>query len=378
MAVSGQTPAIVTETLWALENQRSTRVDEIRVITTSSGRNIIQQKLLGERGEFSRFVEDYGIAAGRIAFSENNIYVIRDAAGAELDDIRTGQDNLYAADQVFNLIREWCSRKGERLFCSAAGGRKTLGIYLTMALMMCGRPVDRLYHVLVTPQFETSVPDFFYPPPGNRLYRIVARGQTENANADSMTISSEDALIELAEIPFLRLSLIAPKISSIEKGFTESVVEMQRIMDYIQNPPWLLLHLDSCRIEIGDFEFSLPRQLAAVYAFFLLEFNGPEAADDLSQMFKKRHLIAQLERQIDRYKRAEMEVYAWEKMKDLDDFLERISPCISKINRAIRRAVTNDLVASHYAIRTGGRKYQLNVRQYKVLGSGGKKWKWSG
>ncbi len=34
-AVVGNTPAVVTETLWALEQQRDIRLDEIRIITTA-------------------------------------------------------------------------------------------------------------------------------------------------------------------------------------------------------------------------------------------------------------------------------------------------------------------------------------------------------
>lgn len=148
VAVSGQTPAIITETLWALEMDAGIAIDEIRVITTSEGRRSITDSLLGANGEFSRFCADYAIPQGSIAFSEKSIHVLRDATGSELEDIRSGEDNQGAANQVFRLISEWCARKDERLFCSVAGGRKTLGIYLAMSLMMCGRLVDRLYHVL--------------------------------------------------------------------------------------------------------------------------------------------------------------------------------------------------------------------------------------
>ncbi|HBZ54812.1 MAG TPA: hypothetical protein DEO88_05355, partial [Syntrophobacteraceae bacterium] len=68
-AVVGNTPAVVTETLWALEQQRAIRVDEIRIITTAVGRDSIARYLLGPDGHFAKYCHDYGLAAGRIAFS---------------------------------------------------------------------------------------------------------------------------------------------------------------------------------------------------------------------------------------------------------------------------------------------------------------------
>jgi CRISPR-associated protein NE0113 (Cas_NE0113) len=58
VALAGQTPAVITETLWALEHQRGKRVDEIRVITTSRGRQAITENLWGPDGHFSRYCQD--------------------------------------------------------------------------------------------------------------------------------------------------------------------------------------------------------------------------------------------------------------------------------------------------------------------------------
>ena len=371
VAVSGQTPAIITETLWALEKQLATRVDEIRIVTTIQGCRIIESRLLGIDGEFSRFCSDYGIPAGRIAFSGKSIHVLKDSRGNDLEDIRTSQDNIDAADQVFNLIREWCKRADEHLLCSVAGGRKTLGIYLTMSLMMFGRPADKLYHVLVTPAFESGVPDFYYPPPENRFYKFIGKeGAHQGASG---RISSDEAKVELAEIPFLRLRDFIGSGIHPEKGFTEAVTETQRLMNHLQAPPMAVLELKTCRLKIGHFEINLSRQLTAVYAFFLLEFNGPRAGAIMDLLFEKRQLLANLERQIDRFKKAELEKYAWQRMSDLDDFRDRIGPCISKVNKTIRRTL-GSLLAPSYSIKTGG-KYGVNVQHFKVLGESGRPWK---
>lgn len=204
VAVAGQTPAIITETLWALEKRRNVRIDEIRVITTEAGRESVIRHLLGENGHFVKFCRDYEVPHGRISFSDKQIYLLRSSDGRPLIDIRSTEDNLAAADQVFALIRKWCAREEEVLLCSIAGGRKTLSVYLSMALMLCGRSRDRLYHVLVAPEFETGVRDFFYPPPEPTIYWRLACFD-ESGKAIYAPISSDNADLQLADIPFPRL-----------------------------------------------------------------------------------------------------------------------------------------------------------------------------
>ena len=371
VAVSGQTPAIITETLWALENRLTTKVDEIRVITTSSGRDIIIKRLLGPGGEFSRFCADYEIPPGRIAFSEKTVYTLKNSRGKPLEDIRTGDDNANAADQVYNLINEWCERKEERLLCSVAGGRKTLGIYLAMSLMMCGRKDDSLYHVLVSPSFETSVPDFFYPPPLERFY---IRGKGVGVTHHPEPISSNEASVELAEVPFLRLREMSAGKAPVRRGYMEAVEGTQLVMHYLQAPPEVGILLETCAVTIGCFKFTLPKQLAAVYSFFLLHFNGPGAVGSMESLFEKRMVLAELERQIDRYGAGEIDLYAWQKMRDVHEFKDKMRPCITKVNKEIRKGLGGDLLASRYAI-SKGKEYGVNVKRFKVLGAGSKPWK---
>jgi CRISPR-associated protein (TIGR02584 family) len=235
VAVSGQTPAIITETLWALQRRGQTEVDQVRVITTSKGRESIIRTLLGDSGKFTSFCRDYHIPPGRIAFSEKDIYVLRGPRGEELEDIRDTKENAAAADQVFSLIREWTRREDEVLFCSAAGGRKTLGIYLAMSLMLCGRLCDSLSHVLAAPAFETGVPGFFYPPPAPCAFeRIVGAGP--NGSPVLQPVSSEEARVELADIPFPRLRELIGGELPLEKGLSEAVTHSQMLLSCLQSP----------------------------------------------------------------------------------------------------------------------------------------------
>lgn len=362
IAVAGQTPAIVTETLWALEQRCGELVDEIRIITTAPGAEAVTRELLGPDGAFARYCSDYGVPAGRIAFSPSHLYVLKDADGAALQDIRNTEDNRITANTIFSLVREWCSRPDEILHCSIAGGRKTMGNYLTMSLMLCGRSQDRLSHVLVAPEFERGVRDFYYPPPRETFYR-------PNRSADgpfAASLSSADAAVELADIPFPRLRELLGGELPLEKGLIEAIAHSQNILQYLQRSPTLSVRFDLCRVSLGAFDISLPKQLMAVYVFFLLKFNGSRSRGTMEDLFRERLLLARLERLMDRMKQAEHESYAWEAMREVDDFRSRLSPCISKINRAFRGVLGKNRLAKSFSISTGG-VYGVDVKDFHIF-----------
>lgn len=299
---------------------------------------------------------------GRIAFSEQHLYVLRDSDGLELQDIRNSEDNKAAANNIFSLIRSWCQRPDEVLYCSVAGGRKTMGNYLTMSLMLCGRTHDRLNHVLVSPEFETGVHGFYYPTLQETFYARKIRAE----NLPEETLSSYDACVELADIPFPRLRELLGGDLPLEKSFTEAISYSQYILQYLQNPPRLVLRLDQGRVTLGEFAFLLPKQLMAVYAFFLLSFNGCRSRTDMRALFCERQLLAQLERLMDRMRHGEHENYAWEIMKDEDDFRSRMSPCISKVNGILRSILGKNRLSTQLSITTRG-GYGVDVQNFEIL-----------
>ncbi len=365
VAVAGQTPAIITETLWSLEQQRGIPIDEIRVITTSTGLDTLILKLLGKNGHFISYCKDFDIPQGRISFSKKDIFVLKDPQGTELDDIRTSEDNKAVADQIFSLMLEWTGREDEILYCSIAGGRKTLGIYLSMALMLCGRAQDSMSHVLVSPEFESGVPDFFYPPPRECHYRKFM-GSGLDGQTIYEPISSSLAQVELADIPFPRLREMIGGEFPREKSLIEAISHSRILLSYLQFPPPLVVRMDKGLVHLGDFFFHLPRQLMAVYTFFLLDFNRNGGVGTIEDLFEKRAVLALIERRIDQIRRAEQERYAWESVRDLDDFRFRLGPCISKINGIISANLGKNRLSERYRITTG-RGYGVNVAQVEIL-----------
>lgn len=348
VAVAGNTPAIITETLWALEQQQRVQVDEIRVITTASGKRAITAELLGSEGHFYRYCQDYHVPPGRIAFGPRQIYVLQDAAGQELEDIRDNEENALAADQIFALLQEWTARPEEIIHASVAGGRKTLGIYLSAAMMLCGRPTDRLSHVLVDPLFEQGVRDFYYPPPQPRpFHRIVGKDPEGNPLVEK--ISSEKARIDLADLPFLRLQEVVEGKLPLESGYLEAIRHTQALCQYLKEPPLMEICLACGDIKLGEFCLRLPKQQLAVYLFLVIECRGEEGKT-LPELYARRGSLAALERRLNRMRLGEHERYAWETLRSLEDFQDKLSPLISKINQVFKKTLGDNRVARHFMI----------------------------
>jgi CRISPR-associated protein (TIGR02584 family) len=224
LAVTGLTPQIVTETLFALAVDAEEKFipTEIHVITTLEGAERVRLSLLDEHsGQFHALCREYGLP--EIAFSVSHIHVIPDAAGLPLDDIRTPQDNLRAADYISHLIRDFCRDDQAALHVSIAGGRKSMGFFVGYALSLFGRLQDALSHVLVNDPFE-SLPDFFFPPKQGRV--LHAR--------DGRPVHTDGARIMLAEIPFVRLRGGVPaSLLSGNASFAETVNGIQSGLSFI-------------------------------------------------------------------------------------------------------------------------------------------------
>jgi len=124
----------------------------------------------------------------------------------KLADIRTVKENEATGDRISSFIRTKTSEPGTRLHCSLAGGRKTMSFYLGAALQLFGRPQDRLYHILVSPEFESN-PSFFYP------HKTDTTIECRMPDGTTARLNSRTAKVELAELPFVRLgSNLSPKM----------------------------------------------------------------------------------------------------------------------------------------------------------------------
>lgn len=266
--VTGMTPAIITETIWALacdpELDEESRwiPDRVEVLSTDHGLNQIRSRLL-ESKVFENFKKDFPQLFNMV-FDETCLQSIIDEHGskAALLDLKTPEDNEFAANQIHKKIRDLTANDNISLHVSIAGGRKTMGFYAGYALSLHGRAQDSLSHVLVDDKFE-NIPTFFYPTP--YTYYITDR--------DGRVWDASKAQVWLAEIPFVRM-----KDAIHEKHQLRGDYSFSEVVSSIKNsfaPTSLVINLDHNTISFNGSEIALPpREFAFLHWFADLRKNG--------------------------------------------------------------------------------------------------------
>lgn len=275
LAVTGLSPQIVTETVYALAVLGAWTPTQVHLVTTREGAERARLALLSEDpGWFARLCRDYALDG--ISLMPEFIHVVPGPAGDVLDDIRSPEDNERAADFITDLVRGFTEDTTSELHVSIAGGRKTMGYYLGYALSLFGRPQDRLSHVLVSEPFESSW-EFFYPTPYRRV--ITTR--------DNKLADTAEAQVTLAEIPFVRLRDELPQaLLRGDARFTEVVAEAQKALP----PLALLLDPATRQVTAGGRTFVLTPAEFAFYWMFAerarqgrpgLHWSDPDIVDEL-------------------------------------------------------------------------------------------------
>lgn len=238
LAVVGQSPQILTETVHALavraQGDDSFEPTEVHVVTTAMGASTLRARLLaGPSAPWAQLLSDYRL--GPIDFDDSKVLVLTAADGQPLNDIRTAADNACLADAISERVRLLTSDPESALHVSLAGGRKTMGYYAGYALSLFGREQDRLSHVLVPAEYE-ALPDFHYPTPVSRLL--------PTRDGASM-LDASLAKVELAQIPFVRLRAVLPSAMLQARSSFAAVVEAARMPVRLAR-----LHLDVAGLEV--------------------------------------------------------------------------------------------------------------------------------
>ncbi len=255
LAVSGLTPQIVTETIYALAADEHAPFvpTEVHLITSAEGAHRAELSLLSDDlGWFHKLCADYHLPGVR--FDRSHIHVMRDAHGQTMNDIRSPSDNQAAADFITAQVRTITADPACALHASIAGGRKTMGFYLGYALSLYGRPQDRLSHVLVSEPFESSY-DFFYPTPYSRVLQT----------RDGQLADTAMAQVTLADIPFVSLRHGLPTaLLAGQASFNDAVAAVRAALA----PAQLVLDLSRQRILAAGREVALPPAELALLAVF--------------------------------------------------------------------------------------------------------------
>ena len=283
--VTGMTPQIITETVWALacdpNNDKPWVPDEIHVLSTEDGLNQIRSRLFSEKEgyKFAKFKQDFPQLA-KIAFDNSDKYLhnIYDAQGVNLKDLKTPSDNELAADLICQKIREFTECDDVSLHVSIAGGRKTMGFYAGYALSLYGRAGDSMSHVLVDERYE-SARDFFYPTPDDSVFVT---------NRDGIELKAKDAQIWLARIPFVRLRA---SLGSANMVANKTFSEVVNIINLSMKPMQVVLDVDKRQIIIADKVCKLTPKEFSIYLLCVkllqngeaLHYPSKDFADDIGE-----------------------------------------------------------------------------------------------
>ena len=271
-SVTGMSPAVLTETVWALAWAKPP-VIPLRVIavTTLPGKARIEDELFKPMPQYRglsvwqalrRSVLGPGFERDpRLNFDEVRVIARRDpklGRSFPLEDIRTPADNEVAADFILEELRKITENADTRLVASLAGGRKTLGALLYAALSLLGRPQDRLTHVLVNDPFEDPglSPRFYFPTRPETLHHHPRTGKVHRSVA---------AHVSLADVPFVRLRELFPKLlgrypgtfSGLVRAYGERIEEISGPPEVALDDADLSMRVNGVRVVLAPREFAL-------------------------------------------------------------------------------------------------------------------------
>jgi CRISPR-associated protein (TIGR02584 family) len=298
LAVCGLSPQVITETLFAL-HQNGRRVDAIHLITTREGKEKVLTSLLDpDSGRYFQYLKDYGIDHRSIDFGPQNIHRVTDPHGREVLDLADESDNENLLRKCLDLTFHFTGDQGNAVFFSVAGGRKTMSACLTLAAQMYGRPQDRIYHVLVSPEFESS-PEFYYPPRESKLIEL------RDKNGNPFFKETRYSEVNLIPLPFVSIR------DRLTEEFLKGPMDPATLMASLirDAPEKLVVNLVEGKIIHRGMELDLMPARLAFYAFFALQKKECPQPDktcractecflEMNEVFDRQSRISELYRRL--------------------------------------------------------------------------------
>lgn len=297
LAVTGLSPQVITETLYAM-HQNNHHIDAIHVVTTRAGKEKIYAELFGgKKGRYYQYLDEYSIDPTSIKFSHSNIHVITDEHGNEISDIESEADNERLLRKCMDLTFYFTKDPETAVFFSIAGGCKTMSSCLTLAAQMYGRPQDRLYHVLVSPEFESNR-NFFYPSKKSKPIEL------RDNQGQPFFKETRYAQVNLIHIPFVS---IRDNLSGdmLREPKDPGTLALSLIKEKTSR---LIVNLISGKIIYKKIELDMMPAHLALYTFFAMQKKNcskkVETCGNCTDCFFDIHSIYEKQRQInDIYKK---------------------------------------------------------------------------
>ncbi|EKD27919.1 MAG: CRISPR-associated protein, NE0113 family [uncultured bacterium] len=261
----GMSPAVLTETIWALAVQYSLIPDEVIILGTDKSISNLHQKMFAEN-IWNEFLKDFKNSKynikNKLTYGKSqacNIIFPSMDNSKDLSDVRNLDDSESVGNTILKVLNNYTSNPDIRIIASIAGGRKTMGAIFTTCMTLLARPSDMLCHVLVSDPFENQslVPQFFYP-----KKEIIHE-------LNDKQFPSKKCTLTLSEIPFIRLrSWYEKELKSIPRtSFKELVSILQgKVSAKLSN---ITLKLSNKELCLGGGSINLsPIQAYSMFLYF--------------------------------------------------------------------------------------------------------------
>ena len=223
--VAGHTPAVITETFYALAVAQSPAfvATEVVIVTTESGKKKCLELKLED--QLDSLCTQY-----QLPLIPSPVFqMLCDEHAVPLQDVRLQSEIRAAENFIYDVVRKLTSDAECALHASLAGGRKTMSSHLQAAMQLYARAQDRLSHVLVNPIFEGKVRDAFFPTRPATLFHYKEIVHTPSGEQiEKREISSDDMQIDLGYVDFIPLRDGLPKVLQDRKFSAQEATRIAR------------------------------------------------------------------------------------------------------------------------------------------------------
>ncbi len=338
VAVTGSTPQILTETIYALYKEKNWVPEEVHVLTTMHGEKQIIENLF-DRGIFAKLCQEYNL--GEIHFDRDSIQVIRNAEGHKISDIKTVEENDLAANMIVHFIHNLCQNSNNEIHVSLAGGRKSMGFYIGYALSLFGRAQDSMSHILVDEKYEFSK-DFFYP---------------------SKDSEEEQKAVWLADIPFVRMGVgYSPSKLADDQSYQQAVTLTQTAVSDFK----ITLNIPESTLDCSGFAtiklqpnelsiYQLMIELAKKGEVFSVHYEISNSCD--WEEFSDDYLALQK-----KYGRENDDFTEMDKKK----ILQKVRECSSKLKKQLEDNNLGPYTDNFGILSNKGKSYQLSIKPENI------------
>lgn len=276
VALTGLSPQVVTETLYALLcHDEPFRPTELHLVTTEEGKRRAAELLLHPQQGLAALWDQWGAGPMPTFDAATHIHVIRDA-DQQLADVTEPAHHVGTADSILEVLRPLALDPQCAIHASIAGGRKSMSFYMGYVMSLVARPQDRMSHVLVNAPFE-NLAGFSFPP----------RQPVDVPLPDGRLINTSDARVKLSPVAFVHLYDRLPQQLLESRVRFETLVEQTEIA---LARPLLVVDLARCRIGVrspGRSELIValsPSEMALfAYLAYARQHASPDHADECAR-----------------------------------------------------------------------------------------------